>query len=79
MLIAVGTVERRVEILTADWIRERIPDEACEAAIDAMRPDLVAGHYDSALVKAVEHLAHVAGAGRPKVGGVELPDLFDER
>jgi uncharacterized membrane protein YgcG len=79
VLLAVGTAERRVEILTADWARDRLPDAECEAAIELMRPELVAGHYDHALVAAVEHLATVAGGGRPRVGGVELPDLFDER
>jgi uncharacterized membrane protein YgcG len=79
VLIAVGTAERRIEILTADWARERVPDAECEAAIERMRPALLDGSYDLALVAAVEHLADVAGTGAPKVGGVELPDLFDER
>ena len=44
-----------------------------------MRPSLVEGAYDDALVTAVGHLASVAGTGTPQVGGVELPDLFEER
>jgi uncharacterized membrane protein YgcG len=79
VLVAVGTAERKVEILTAEWAQPRVPDEACAEAIDLMRPSLVDGAYDAALVAAIEHLAAAAGVGTPRVGGVELPDLFDER
>jgi uncharacterized membrane protein YgcG len=79
VLVAVATNQRQVEILTADWARARVPDAACHEAIERMRPALQTGDYDHALVAAVEHLAAVAGAGTPAEGGVELPDLFDER
>jgi hypothetical protein len=79
VLVAVGTAERKVEILTAEWAQARVPDAACAEAIDLMRAALVEGAYDDALVVAVGHLAAVAGSGTPQVGGVELPDLFDER
>jgi uncharacterized membrane protein YgcG len=77
-LIVVATSARRVEILTADWARGRLPDEACEEAIALMRPSLQAGVYDDALVIALAHLARVAGTGAPGSGSAELPDLFDE-
>jgi uncharacterized membrane protein YgcG len=79
VLLAVGTTERTIEILTADWARERVPDDACADAIERMKPALQSGAYDDGLVTAVRHLASVAGTGTPAVGGVELPDLFDER
>jgi uncharacterized membrane protein len=79
VLIAVGTAERKVEILTAEWAQARVPDAACAEAIEMMRPSLVEGAYDAALVVAVGHLASVAGNGTPQAGGVELPDLFDDR
>jgi uncharacterized membrane protein YgcG len=79
VLLAVGTAERSIEILTADWARPRVSDEACAQAIEKMRPSLQAGAYDDALVLALGHLASVAGAGVPAAGGVELPDLFEER
>ncbi|MCU1487577.1 MAG: hypothetical protein JWN67_4323 [Actinomycetia bacterium] len=78
VLIAVGTAERKVEILTADWAQARVSDAACAEAIEMMRASLVEGAYDAALVVAVGHLAAVAGNGTPQAGGVELPDLFDE-
>ena len=79
VLLAVCTTQHRVEILTADWVRERIPDASCDTAIELMRPALRSGAYDEALVTAIGHLASVAGTGDRRAGGVELPDFFDER
>jgi uncharacterized membrane protein YgcG len=77
-LVVVATTGRRVEILTADWARSRLPDAACEEAIELMRPALLAGSYDDALVIALGHLASVAGVGDARPGATDLPDLFDE-
>lgn len=79
VLVAVCPTQHRVEILTAEWARDRVPDEACEAAIEMMKPALRSGAYDDALVTALGHLASVAGTGARSAGGVELPDFFDER
>jgi uncharacterized membrane protein len=79
VLVAVGTTDRQVEILTAEWAQGRVSDAACEAAIELMRPHLQQQAYDDALVAAVGYLAGAAGQGTPTAGGVELPDLFDER
>jgi uncharacterized membrane protein YgcG len=77
VLVVVATDVRRVEILTAPLVRERIPDDECAEAIARMRPGLQDGRFDDALVAAVHHLAAVAGPGGPISAG-ELPDLFDE-
>ena len=79
VLLLVSPVHRRVEILTADWAQERVPDAACEAAIEHMRPLLRSGKYDQALVEGIAHLATVAGEGEPEHPDDELPDMFDER
>lgn len=79
VLVAVGTHEHRVEILTADWVRDRVPDAACADAIERMKPALRRRAYDHALADALTHLAAVAGPGRPPDGDVELPDVIDER
>jgi len=76
VLVVVAPTHRRVEILTAEWVRERIPDVACETAIAHMTPMLQAGAFDEALVAGIHHLAEVAGPG--SAVGAELPDLFDE-
>ena len=78
VLLLVSPNHRRVEILTADFAVERVPDAACEAAIELMRPLLRDGAYDEALVRALAHLSEVAGVGIEDAEG-ELPDFFDER
>lgn len=79
VLVAVSTAEHRVEILTAEWAQTRVPDAACDATIEMMRPALKSSKYDEALVLGVRHLAEVAGPGVSAAGDVELPDFFDER
>lgn len=79
VLLAVFPDQHQIEILTAEWVRDRVPDEACSSAIQQMTPALRSGRYDDALVTAIGQLARVAGAGAPRAGGVELPDFFDER
>jgi uncharacterized membrane protein YgcG len=76
VLLVVAPDHRRVEILTAEWARERIPDVACETAIAHMKPMLQARRFDEALVEGIRHLAEVAGPGGAI--GLELPDVFDE-
>jgi uncharacterized membrane protein YgcG len=77
VLLVVAPDARRVEILTDPAARERIPDAACAAAIERMRPALRHRHFDRALVAAIDHLAEVAGPGADT--GRELPDVVDER
>ena len=77
-LVAVCPTQHRVEILTADWARARIPDAPCEQAIELMLPALRDGRYDDGLVTGIGHLAAAAGGGAPGLG-IDLPDLFDEQ
>jgi uncharacterized membrane protein len=77
VLLVVVPAARRVEILTDEGVRDRVPDAACDAAIEQMRPHLRRRRFDRAIVTAVRHLAEVAGAGAPT--GDELPDVVDER
>jgi uncharacterized membrane protein YgcG len=76
VLIAVVPSAHQVEILTAPGAQARVPDEACAAAIERMRPSLRRRRFDVALAEAVEHLAAVAGPG--EATGPSLPDFFDE-
>lgn len=78
VLLLVATTVRRVEILTAPNVRDRVTDVACARAIELMRPHLRRRRWDRALTTGIDHLARVAGAGDPTPGGPELPDLFDE-
>ena len=78
-LLLVAPDAKRVEILTAPWAQERLPDAACEAAIEVMRPTLRKGKLEDALVAGLRHLATVAGPGAADEGTGELPDVIDER
>ena len=78
-LLLVAPDSRRVEILTAPWAASRLPDAACEAAIEGMRPLLKKNRLEDALIAGVQHLASVAGPGVTDAGTTELPDIIDER
>jgi uncharacterized membrane protein YgcG len=77
VLLVVATDARRVEIRTTEGARVRVPDAACDEAIERMRPMLQAGAYDDALVVGLRHLAATAGTGDPAEGSTDLPDLFE--
>lgn len=78
VLVLVATTARRVEILTAPSVRDRVTDEECEAAIEVMRSDLRRRRWDRALTAGIGHLATAAGPGERRPSEPELPDLFDE-
>jgi uncharacterized membrane protein YgcG len=77
VLVVVATDARRVEIRTAERARARVPDAACDEAIERMRPMLQRGAYDEALVVGLRFLAATAGSGEPAEGSTDLPDLFE--
>lgn len=76
VLVMVVPEEQRVEIVTSPEARERVPDEACRAAIDHMLDDFRARRYDRGIVRGVEHLAAVAGGGTAAEGSEDLPDVL---
>lgn len=76
VLVMVVPEERRVEVVTAPAVRDRLPDEACEAAVGRMVEDFKAGRYDRGIVRGVEHLAEVAGEGTAEAGSEDLPDVL---
>jgi uncharacterized membrane protein YgcG len=78
VLLLVAPDQHRVEIVTAENVRDRVSDAACEHAIAVMRPLLRRADYEWAIVAGVEDLAQVAGRGRAAPDAVELPDLIDE-
>lgn len=77
VLVAVCPVQHRIEILTAEWAQERIPDDVCREALERMLPALREGRYDDGLVIGIRHLTAAAGGGERGLG-IDLPDLFDE-
>ena len=77
VLLLVEPKEHHVEIRTSPEARERVPDEACAAAIERMVEDFRRGRFDRGIVNGVEYLAGVAGGGMAAEGAVELPDVLD--
>jgi hypothetical protein len=77
VLVAVAPKEHYVEVVTAPGIQDRIPDQACEAAIERMVEDFRRKRYDRGIVRGVEHLAEVAGRGEAAPDAVERPDVLD--
>jgi len=79
VLLLVAPPERRVEIVTAPTVRERISDEACQTAIEAMTADFKAGDFAGGLSTGIAHLAAIAGPGTaPDDDAGELPDIIEE-
>jgi uncharacterized membrane protein YgcG len=79
VLLLVAPPERRVEIVTAPSVRERISDQACQTAIEAMTADFRAGDFASGLSTGIAHLAAIAGPGTaPTDDAGELPDIIEE-
>lgn len=77
VLVLVAPKEHRVEIVTSPAARQRVPDEACQAAIDRMVEDFRRRRFDRGIVNGIEYLAAVAGAGVAAEGAVDLPDVLD--
>lgn len=77
VLVMVVPEEHRVHIVTSPTARERVPDVACAAAVELMVDDFRRKRYDRGIVRGVEYLAEVAGAGRAAADAAELPDVLD--
>jgi uncharacterized membrane protein YgcG len=79
VLLLVAPPERRVEIVTAPEVRDRVSDQACQAAIEAMTVDFKAGDFAGGISTGIAHLAAVAGPGSaPDSDDGELPDIIEE-
>ena len=71
VLLLVAPDRRRVEIVTAPAVRDRLPDEDCASAIGVMTPSFAEGRFVDGLVEGLRHLADKAG---PR-SGPQPPDL----
>lgn len=77
VLLLVAPNRRRVEVVTAAGVRERLTDEACAQAIEAMTPHFAAGDYADGLVVGLRRLAESAGPGRSS-SATDLPNVLGE-
>lgn len=78
VLLLVAPDHRRVEVVTAPAIRERLTDEACARVIEQMTPLFADGRYVDGLVTGLERLAAEAGPGAPGEGTTDLPNIVGD-
>jgi uncharacterized membrane protein YgcG len=74
ILVLVAPQARRVEILTAPQVRDRVSDAAAQRAVDRMTAHLAGGDLVSGLEAGIAELAAAAGPGGAT--GENLPDLL---
>lgn len=78
VLLLVDSGQRRVEVVTASAVRDRVPDTACTDAVAVMTELFAGGDLAAGIVAGVEALAAAAGAGEPGSEDEELPDVLGE-
>jgi uncharacterized membrane protein YgcG len=78
VLLLVAPDRKRVEIVTAPAVRERIPDEACAAVIKEITPAFAQGRLVDGLLTGVDLLAEKAGPSKGGPGGADLPNIVGE-
>lgn len=78
VLLLVAPDHRRVEVVTAPAIRDRLTDEACARVIEAMTPSFADGRYVDGLVTGLGRLAAEAGPGAPGEGTTDLPNIVGD-
>lgn len=76
VLVLVAPDRRRVDVVTAPQVRERVGDEACARAIEAMTPHLAKGKWVDGIARGLDVLVEAAGPGKPPPGAGELPDVL---
>ena len=77
VLVLVAPDQRRVEVVTAPAVRDRLTDDACAAAVAEMTPRFASGDLAGGIIAGVRLLADKAGPGTEEPGGEELPDMLD--
>jgi uncharacterized membrane protein YgcG len=75
VLLLVAPDRRRVEVVTAPAIRDRLSDEACARAIEQMTPLFAGGKFVDGLVTGLRRLADEAGPGTDPPSGKDLPNI----
>lgn len=78
VLLLVAPDLRRVEVVTAEPVRDRLTDEACARAIDDMTPLFAEGRFVDGLVRGVAKLAEEAGPPSGGPVGPELPNIVSD-
>jgi uncharacterized membrane protein YgcG len=78
VLLLVAPDHRRVEVVTAPAIRERLTDEACSRVITEMTPFFADKRYVDGLVTGIQRLAAEAGPGAAADGTTDFPNIVGD-
>lgn len=76
VLVLVAPGQRRVEVVTAPAVRDRVPDSVCAEAVADMTKRFATGDLAGGIVAGLGRLAAVAGPGAAGPGEGELPDII---
>jgi uncharacterized membrane protein YgcG len=76
VLVLVDPEDRKVEVVTAPEVRDRVSDEAAAEAVAAMTPRFAKHDVPGGIVAGIERLAAAAGPGHAQPGDEELPDVL---
>jgi len=77
VLVLVAPDRRRVEVITAPAVRDRLTDDAAARAIEEMTPYFAEGRYVFGLVSGLRRLADEAGPGTGPAAR-DLPNILGE-
>jgi uncharacterized membrane protein YgcG len=76
ILLLVAPEHRRVEVLTAAEVRDRVTDYDCKLAVMAMTSSFALGDIVGGVCDGVRRLADAAGRGTAPAGAPDFPDLL---
>ena len=77
VLVLVAPDHKRVEVVTAPDVRQRLTDDECEAAIAEMTPYFARNDFTAGLVVGIGELAERTGPGTAEPGASDLPNVLD--
>jgi hypothetical protein len=77
VLVLVAPDRKKVELLTAPSVRERLPDEDCERVIGEMTQYFARDQFVDGLLVGVGLLAELAGPGTAAAGSTDLPNVIE--
>lgn len=77
VMLMVAPDQKKVEVLTAPSVRDRLPDTDCLVAVDEMTNCFARGEFMQGLVQGLRILAEKAGPGTAPSGGRDLPNVVE--
>ena len=77
VLLLVAPNRRKLEIVTAAAVRDRLTDEDCQRVVADMTEYFARDQFVEGLLVGIGEIARIAGPGTEAPGSQELPDVID--